>query len=167
MVSSAPLLSRNRVTAKLASEPISTVKTIVSRPMIKAVAELVPEIFEISGLLRHDRAEAVERRLRRPDIAVELDLPLFGIERDQEHVVDRQQRPDQQDEAEDHRARFDENPSQPIARARGRPEATAMLTAAPRCVWSRRISTITIGISIGRADNTAATPSAGSARSKA
>jgi hypothetical protein len=54
----------------------------------KAVAELVPEILEISGLLRHGRAEALKRWLGGPDIAVKLDFAFFGIERDQQYVVD-------------------------------------------------------------------------------
>ncbi len=58
---------------------------------VKAVAELVPEILEIPGLLRHDRAEALERWLGGPDIAVELDFTFFGVERDQQHVVDGRQ----------------------------------------------------------------------------
>jgi hypothetical protein len=101
------LSRRIRPTAKLASE---------------AVAELQPELREVPVILGQDDAEGVERWFRGNDVAGELDLALFRVEGNQEHVVDRQQRPDQQDKAEDYRAHFDEEPmpsGAPASRAAG------------------------------------------------
>ena len=125
-------------------------------------------MLEVAVRLGQDDAEGVERRLGRPDIAGELDLTLFRIERDQEHVVDRDQRPDQQDSGEHHRAGFDQNPTPPVAPPRQR-QLGGSRGGAHNCtslVWMRRSRMITIGISTGNADITAATPSAGLAMSK-
>jgi hypothetical protein len=59
-------------------------------------------MLEISSLLRHDLAKALERWLGRPEIPVELDFPFFRVESDQKHVVDGRERPDQDDDAEHH-----------------------------------------------------------------
>ena len=129
-----------------------------------AVAELIPEIFEVAGLLRDDIDKAVERRLGCPEIPGELDFPFLGIERDQEQIVDRQQRPDQQHRAERDRAGFDE----PLPMAQTKRKASGR--AAHSCtelVWNRRISTMMSGIKTGNADITAATPSAGRPKLKA
>jgi len=105
--------------------------------------------------------------MRWPDVAVELDLPFLGIERDQEQIVHRQQRPNEEDDAERRRTALDEHPPQAPAPA---PQAADNGRDAHSCtslVRSRFISTITIGIKSGRADMTAAIPSAGWLRSKA
>jgi hypothetical protein len=44
-----PLRTRIRVIEKLASEPISKVKIVTAAPIIEAVAELVPEILEVTN----------------------------------------------------------------------------------------------------------------------
>src|SRR5689334_7506617 len=51
-----------------------------------AVAELMPEMFQIPMILRPDRTEAAERRLLRPKAASE--LVTLVIERNEHHVVD-------------------------------------------------------------------------------
>src|SRR5947199_49570 len=122
-------------------------------PDVEAVGELPPEVFEIAGVLRQNHAEALERRCRGPEVAAELDLAFLGIERDQQHGVDGDQRPDQQHDAEHHRARFRDEP----------PESHSCTTL----VWSARISAITSGTSSGRTEIAAATPSAGFAAPKA
>ena len=87
---------------------------------IQAVAELAPEILEVPISLGYDDPKAFERRVRRPDITGELVIT-FGIERDQEHVVNRQERPDQQHDAEHRRGRFGEEPAHAVARPVRRP----------------------------------------------
>src|SRR5262249_24313088 len=117
--------------------------------------------------LSHDIEETIERRFGRPEIAGELDFALFGIEGNQEHVVDRCQRPDQDDDAEHYRAGFSNHSPKlvpPVRRTQARQGAGHHCTSV---VWSLCIRMITIGISTGSADITAATPSAGLARSKA
>jgi hypothetical protein len=78
---------------------------------------LTPEILKIPGLLGNDIEERFERRFRYPQIASELDLPFFGIERDQEHVVDGEQRPDQENETEYGRSDLGQNSPPSIARS--------------------------------------------------
>src|SRR6516225_3025819 len=131
-----------------------------------AVAELAPEILEIPISLGYDDPKAFERRARRPDIAGELVIT-FGIERDQEHVVNRQERPDQQHDAEDGRGRFGENPSRAVAPTARWPAERGDAHNWTSVAWTLRISTITSGISTGRADNITATPSSGWPRSNA
>src|ERR1051325_1472642 len=75
----------------------------------------MPEIFEVPSLLCYSNAEGIKRRFGRPYIAGELNLALFRIERDQKHVVDRRQRPDHEDAAEQHRASGRNGPPQPVA----------------------------------------------------
>src|SRR5262245_15411982 len=97
--------------------------------------------------------EAVERWIRRPDDALELDISFVGIERDQQHVVHGRQRPDQEHDGQHHREGFDEHPPRPH-------NWTSR-------VWSVRIRMMAIGIRTGRADITTAMPSVGWAASKA
>ena len=66
-MSSQALLSRIRPTAKLASEPMSTVRTHRQQADVQAVAEPVPEMLKVPVALGPDHSEAVERRLRRPE----------------------------------------------------------------------------------------------------
>src|SRR5262249_43601669 len=109
-----------------------------------------------------DYVEAVERRVWRPDDAVELYITLVRIERDQQHVVHGRQRPEQQHDGERHRGRGGEHPP-PRARPAQRLQALHTCTAR---VWSGRVRSVRIrriasGISTGRADITTATPRAG------
>jgi len=87
LTSSQPLLKRIRPNAKLASDPISTVRKHRHQTNEKAVAELVPEILDQPISLGQYGIEAVERWVRRPDEALELYIPFIAIERDQQHVV--------------------------------------------------------------------------------
>src|SRR6202048_3030855 len=117
--------------------------------------------------LAYDDPKAFERRVRRPDIAGELVIT-FGIERDQEHVVNRQERPDQQHDAEHRRGRFGEDAPPAVARPARRPaERRGDAHNSTSIAWTLRISTITSGISTGRADNITAMPSSGWPRSNA
>ena len=136
-----------------------------TRHLLRLAGFAVTEFLPV--MLRHDRTEALKRWLGRPDIAVEFDFAFFGIECNQQHVVDGEQRPDQEDAAEHHRGRFGENPSQTVAPTRRLRECQRDAHSCASLVWSLRINTITIGISTGSADITAATPSAGLPKSKA
>ena len=68
------------------------------QPDVEAVAELMPEPREIPKVLGHHDAEAFQRRMVRPDRAAE--HVVVAVERDHPHVVDRQQRPDGEHDAE-------------------------------------------------------------------
>ena len=88
--------------------------------------------------------------------------PSSAIERDQQHVVHGRQRPDQERDAEHHRGHLRRRPAAadsavgaPASRRAGDAHSCTSL------VWSVRIRMIAIGISTGRADITAATPSDG------
>src|SRR5262249_46183823 len=138
------------------------------RPADKeAVAELAPEIFKIPVALGDDDPEALEGRLRRPDIVGE--HVAVRLERHRHHVVDRRERPDHEHDAENKRRRLGQVSPQPVV------GATADRTAIHRrrthsvtsVVCSLRISRITSGIIKGSADITTATPSSGLAISKA
>src|SRR5205807_9643344 len=95
----------------------------------------------------------------------ELDFAFFRIEGDQKQVVDRQQRPDQQDGAEQRRAGSSQQPPvPPPARPRGGSPRT--LHNCTSLVCNLRISTITSGTSTGRADTIATMPSCGLTKSK-
>ena len=75
---------------------------------------------------------------------------------------------DHKHDAERHSGRLREKPPQSAVPTARRPAGDH--SAAHNCtavVWSLRISIITIGISTGRADNAAATPSSGRLTSKA
>jgi hypothetical protein len=69
------------------------------RAEINAVAELVPEIFEIPVALGQDDPEAVGGRFRRPEMIAE--HVALGLEGHHYDVVDRRERPHQQDGADD------------------------------------------------------------------
>src|SRR6185503_17109972 len=104
----------------------------------------------------------------RPDEALELYIAFIAIERDQQHVVNGRQRPDQERDAEYHRRHFGEKAPQPMARSEhGRTGRAGYAHNCTFLVWTVRMRMITIGISAGRADRTAATPSDGWAASKA
>src|SRR5262249_25030637 len=134
---------------------------------IQAVAELAPEILEVPISLGYDDPKAFKRRVRRPDITGELVIT-FRIERDQTHVVNRQERPDQQHDAEHRQGRVGETPPHAIARPARQPaEGRSDAHNCTSVVCTLRISTITSGISTGRADNITATPSSGWPRSNA
>jgi hypothetical protein len=75
----------------------------------EAVTELAPEILNQPISLGQDGVEAVERRVRGPQEALELYVAVVGIERDQQHVVDGRQRPQQEHDDEYHRGHFGEN----------------------------------------------------------
>ena len=113
-----------------------------------------------------DHAEGIERRLGREDVAGELDFTFFRIEGDQQHVVDREQRPDQQYQAEHHRARFGEKPTPPAAPASQPAGCHGDAHNCASLVCSLRIMMMMIGISTGTADITAATPRSGLIPSK-
>ncbi len=134
---------------------------------IKAVAELVPEIREIPIALGQDDAEALERRLRRPDVVGE-DVAM-RLERDQDDVVDRRQRPDQQDHGKAQRRRLAQVSPQPVAPAPPHRQGLQQRRAhsCTSVVRSFRISRMTSGIISGSADITVATPRSGRATSKA
>src|SRR5947208_1704853 len=153
LTSSPTWLERIRPNAKLASDPISTVRIIVHQANEKAVAELMPEVLDEPISLGQDGVEAMERRVRRPDDPLEFDVALVAIERDQQHVVHGCQRPDQQQGAQGEGSQLDQHP----------PPAHSCISRVP----SARIRMSVIGTSTGRADITAATPSEGWAPSKA
>jgi hypothetical protein len=124
-----------RLNAKLASDPVSTVRAIVIRPMKK----LLPNWRQKSSTSQYpwvnDGLKAVEGWVRRPDEALELYIAFIAIERDQQHVVNGRQRPDQERDAEYHRRHFGEKPPQPMrGRSTGEPNERATLTIAP--FWS-------------------------------
>ena len=166
--SSHPLLKRVRLNREAGQRPDQHGQEHRHQTDEEAVAELVPEILDEPVSLGQDGLKAVKRWVRRPDEPLELDIAFIAIERDQQHVVDGRQRPDHERDAEYHRRHFGEERPQPMARAERR--RTGRAGDAHNCtslVWSVRIRMITIGISTGRADMTAATPSDGWAASKA
>src|SRR5439155_20110006 len=99
------------------------------------------------------------RDLGRIDVAGELDLAFLRIKRDQQHVVERQQRPDQQRDPEQYRTGLGQ-PAPPLAMPARQPRGGCRRDAhnATSLVWSRRISMITSGISSGNTDTAAAMP---------
>src|SRR6185312_5968034 len=134
---------------------------------IKAVAELVPEILKIPIALSDDDPEALHRGLLGPNVIGE-DVAM-RFERHYDDVVDRRQRPDQDDEAKHDRSCLGKRAAQPISadlpkRRRGCKPGAHSLTSVVR---SLRISRITSGIISGRSDITAATPRSGLPTSKA
>src|SRR6185437_11296464 len=122
--------------------------------------------LKVPVTLGHDDAEAVERRRGRPDRVAEHVAVL--ADGDQHHVVDRRDGPDHQQDGEHARHRLAEHPPQPIARTPGRSrDGDGGAHSCTSEVRSLCISSMTIGISTGSADITAATPSRGWASTKA
>ncbi len=124
-----------------------------------AVAELAPEMFEQPVLPGPDHLEPFEGKFAWPYDAIEL----FGVvgEGEQQHVVDRQQRPEQHDHA-DRRRRSVKEPS-PAARAACR---RALMRAARQgkahsctsVACSLRSSRMATGMVTGSTDSAAARP---------
>ena len=115
LTSSDPLLKRMRPNEKLASDPMSTVRNIVIRPMKKLLPNWCQKSSTQPVSLGQDDLKAVERRVRRPDEALELYITFVAVERDQQHVVHGRQRPDQEQDAKSHRGHFGESAPQPMA----------------------------------------------------
>ncbi len=129
---------------------------------IDAVGELMPEMIHQPVIFRPDRTEAGEIGIRRPEAAGE--FIGVGIERHQDHVVDRQQRPDQQPDAKGDAGRLGPQPPPASARPKCRPAARRAQHGAHNCTpvaRVRRINQITTGIRMGSADIIAATPRSG------
>src|SRR5262249_39636205 len=138
--------------------------------------ELMPEILQIPVILGPDHTKARERRVRRPDAAGE--LITLVIERNEQHVVDGEQRPDQQGDAK-HSAHdaAGNSPSVAVPRARAAISsghaAHADFIGESRghsctpVLCKRRIKRITAGMASGRTDIIAAVPSSGWPKVKA
>src|SRR6478736_1963408 len=135
----------------------------------------MPEAFQVPEVLGHHDAETLQRGRLRPNRAAE--YPGVAVQRDLPHVVDRRERPDDEDETESQAHGFDTEALQPVdqrggdapVRGRGRhspagtPIGSGRAHSWPSDGRNRRIRMITSGISTGNADITAATPSRGSA----
>ena len=127
---------------------------------VDAVAELVPEMLEVPVILFPDDAEAVPVPVYRPDHTGE--LVAIVAQRDQQHVVDRYQRPDEQRDAEKRTA--DPGPQAATAQARPIVRPNRSECDAHSCTpvnRMRRISSSTAGMRTGNADIIAATPRLG------
>ena len=128
-------------------------------PMKKLLPNWGQKILKVPVAFGEHPDERLERRVRRPDVAGEFGIA-FGIEGDQQQVVNRQQPPDQQHDRE-HGGPRRIGPSAPSV---GRPAPGVEGGDTHSCtslVWSRRVSSTPAGISTGSAAITAATPRSG------
>ena len=143
------------------------------RAEVEAVRKLAPEVLQVPVALGQHTPEALDRRDPRPDVVGE--HVALRLQRDQHHVVDRQDRPHHEDQRQQRRPCGGQISPAPHGTLRlrlrvGGGQGGVDGNRAHSCtcaVRSLRIRTITSGITIGSADITAATPRRGCAISKA
>src|SRR5581483_6519631 len=118
----------------------------------------MPETFEVPEAFGEDDIEAVQRRILRPDRARK-DGVMAG-KRDDRHVVDRRQRPDDQHDAQHDAGGFHGAATRAVAPWRNAPGAGDAHSCCSD-MRSLRIRMMIRGINTGKAVMTSATPSRG------
>lgn len=84
-----PLPRHMRPSAKLPSELISAANAIVVAPMKKLLPNWSQKSLRYQYPFEEHPGEGLERRVRRPEVAGEFGIA-FGVEGDQQHVVERE-----------------------------------------------------------------------------
>src|ERR1700751_4215473 len=119
----------------------------------------MPETFEVPEAFSDDDIEAVQCRIFRPDGAGK-DV-VVGRERDDDHIVNRRQRPNDQHDAQQHGGGFPRATGRAVAPWRKMPGA-GDTHSCPSDMRSLRIRMKIRGINTGKAVITSATPRRGS-----